>query len=104
MLARFTKSRDGSGEFLTAGTQRLPIECYGTIQITVSTPTGPQKMTLVDVAYVAAFMTNFVSNHRLAIGDVHFDSWKIHLHRAGKTFAWVKLYNGHYLLEDNTAK
>ena len=101
MRSRFERQRDGSGDYLTAGTQRLPIECYGTVRITVATPTGPQNMTLLNVAYVGKFMTNLVSQHLLDVKGLHFDSWKRHLHREGATVATVKLYNGHYLLEDN---
>ncbi|MCJ1262303.1 hypothetical protein MMC22_002173 [Lobaria immixta] len=46
---------------LIAGTQALPIECYGTIQVTVQTPTGFQQLFLANVAYVSNFMTNLVS-------------------------------------------
>lgn len=58
-------------------------------------------MTLLNVAYVAKFMTNIVSQDLLYVKGLHFDSWKLHLHREGNTIMTVKRYNGHYLLEDN---
>lgn len=79
----------------------MPIECYGTIQITIRTPTGPQKITLLNVAYVPNFMTNIVSEYKLSVKGLYFDSWKMHLHRDGKTFGFVERYNGRCLLENN---
>ena len=48
-------------------------------------------------------MTNLVSQDLLYVKGLYFDNWKNHLHRKGKTVAYVKRYNGHYLLEDNTS-
>ena len=101
MKSRFKWQRGGGGDYLTAGTQRLSIEAYGTISITVPTPTGPQRMTLLNVAYVANFMTNLVSQDLLYVKGLYFDNWKLHLHRKGVTIATIKRYNGHYLMEDN---
>ena len=47
-------------------------------------------------------MTNVVAQHLFNVKGVHFYDWKMHLHREGKTVAWVKPLNGHFLLEDNT--
>lgn len=102
MLSRFTKTcLSNSGDRLMAGNQALPIECYGTIQITISTPTGPQTMTLLDVAYVSDFITNIVAQDKLRAKRVYFDNWKMHLHREGNTIGHVTRHGGHYLLEDN---
>lgn len=101
MQSRFVRQWDGGGDYLTVGTQRLPIECYGTIGITVQTPTGPKNLTLLNVAYVADFMTNLVSQDLLYVKGLYFDNWKLHLHREGTTIATVNRHNGHYLLEDN---
>ena len=64
MLSRFTKTRDaGPLDTLTAGTQTIPIECFGSIQITMKAPTttGHATMTLLNVAFVSDFMTNLVA-------------------------------------------
>ena len=103
MKSRYTQERKSMGEYLTAGTQRLAIESYGTVKITVSTPTGLQSITLLNVAYVSNFMTNLVSQDLLYVKGLYFNNWKNHLHREGKTVAYVKRYDGHYLLEDNTS-
>ena len=102
MKHRFTKTRKGTGELLAAGRDILEIECYGTIQITVDSPTGPKLITLTEVCYVPDLMTNAVSDYRLSLKGVFFDGWKKHLHVKGKTLYNLKHINGHYLLEDNT--
>lgn len=48
MLSRFIKTHvANSDDTLMAGNQSIPIECYGTVQITIDTPTGPQIVTLL---------------------------------------------------------
>ena len=102
MLSRFTKTRNPHpDDRLRAGTQIVPIQCWGTIEITIRTPTGLQSMTLLDVAYVPDFMTNIVSQDKLYTKGLYFDNWKMHLHREGQTVGLVERHNGHYLLENN---
>ena len=102
MITRFTKTHDADPEDnLVAGNQHIPIECYGTIKITIRTPTGPQIMTLLNVAFISDFMTNVVSQDIFYAKGLYFDNWKMHLHRDGKTVGYVDRYNGHYLLENN---
>lgn len=85
MLSRFTRTHPaGPRDILTAGTQSLPIECFGTIQITIYTLSGPQTMTLLNVAYVSNFMTNIVFQDILYDNGLYFESWKMHLHQEGK--------------------
>ena len=82
MLSRFTQTRSAHPkDQFTAGTQTLPIECFGTIDMTIQTPTGFQLLTLGEVAYVSQFLTNIVCEERLHIKDVFFSSQKMHLHR-----------------------
>ena len=102
MLPRFTKTRDRHpDDRLTADTQTIPIEYWGTIEITIQTPTGPQPMILLNVAYVPKFMTNIVSQDILYTKGLYFDNWKMHLHREEITIGLVERHNGHYLLENN---
>ena len=104
MLSRFTKTRDaGPSDTLTTGTQVIPIECFGTIQITIKAPTetGYATMTLLNVAYVSDFMTNLVCQSILAAKGVYFDGWKNHLHREGRPIGFVEPINGHYIMENN---
>ena len=102
MLSRLTKTRNAHpDDKLTADTQIVLIEYWGTIQITIRTSTGLQFMTLLNVAYVPNFMTNTVSPGKLNTNWFHFDSWKMHLHRESETISLVERYNGHHLLENN---
>ena len=105
MQARFSKTHSaGPNDKLIAGAQILLIECFGSIDITVPTPSGPGIMTLLNVAYVPNFMTNLVSQQILCSKGLYFDDWKMHLHKQGKTIGFVKAHHGHYLLEDNLNK
>lgn len=104
MLHRFRKEKNApSNHTLIAGARRCTIEAYGTIKITADSPTGPKEITLQNVAYVPDFMTNVTSLFLMRKKGVHFDSWKSHLHAAGKTLYLVKQVGGHDLLEDNTS-
>ena len=104
MRSRFTSQRSAHGEFLISGNTQLRIECYGTIDITIRGPKGPDAITLLNVAYVPDFMTNVVSQDILRSKGLYFDNWKMHLHEKGVSFGFVTPYNGHYLMEDNTSK
>ena len=69
----FTKTREGTGEKLAAGSEILKIECYGSIQITVSSSTDLKLITLTDVCYVFDLMINIVFDYRLSLKGVFFD-------------------------------
>lgn len=58
-------------------------------------------MTLINVAYVSDFMVNIVSEEKLLVKGLFYDSEKMHLHSKGKTIGYVERYNGHRLLENN---
>ena len=76
MLSRFTKTHDPHpDDMLAAGTQIIPIESWGTLDITIQTPsTGPHLMNLCKVAYVPGFMTNLVSQDKLYVKRLYFDN------------------------------
>ena len=102
MLSRFTKTcLPEPDDKLTAGTQSIPMECSGTVNITIHTPTGLQQMTLLNVAYISDFMTNLVSEDILCSRGACFDNYKTHLHRKGEAIGYVERFNGHYILENN---
>lgn len=58
-------------------------------------------LTLLNVTYVSNFMTNVVSQAKLHAKGVYFDSWKMHLHREGETYAHVDRHGGHFVVENN---
>lgn len=105
MFSRFTKAKEAEpSDTLRAGTQVIPIECFGNVQITIKAPTsvGHASMTLLNVAYISDFMTNLVSQSILASKRVYFDGWKKELHRDGTPIGFVEERNGHYIMEENS--
>ena len=61
-LSRFTDFRYASDEdSLLAGKERLSIDGWGTVKLTVKTETGYRTIRLQDVAYVESFHTNIAS-------------------------------------------
>ena len=105
MLSRFMKTQDaGPFDILRAGTKVIHIESFGTVRITIKSPTSPgyAYMTLLNVAYVSDFMTNLVSQSILAAKGVYFDGWKNRLHRDGSTIGFVEPLNGHYIVGKNS--
>jgi hypothetical protein len=101
MRSQFVLERDESREFLMTSNQRLSIKCFESIKIIVATLTDLKEITLLNVAYIANFITNLVSQNRLYVKNLYFDNWKLHLHRDESTMITVKRYNEHYLLKNN---
>jgi hypothetical protein len=54
--------------------QRLSIEYFESIKIIVATLTDFKEMRLLNVAYIASFMINLVSQNRLYVKDLYFDN------------------------------
>jgi hypothetical protein len=52
----------------------IPIEGYGDIMITITTPGGPMKVGLVDAAYILAFYATIASLKKFIEKGVHMDS------------------------------
>jgi hypothetical protein len=105
MHSRFIKKRDiFLNEWLASDDRSLKIETYDTINITLQTSNDLKLMTLLNVAYVSNFMTNAVSQNLLYVKDLYFDNDKLHLHKKENIIAWVKRFNDHYLLKNNTAE
>lgn len=46
---------------LLSGTQRLKIDCYGTVKIHLKPPMEEKSMTLLNAAYVSDFLSNLVA-------------------------------------------
>jgi hypothetical protein len=102
MASRYTPTRTAPREDkLTAGSQILQIESYGTIQINVRIQEEGKTgiITLTDVAFVPHFKTNLVSLTKVKAKGVHWDTEKMHLHTKGKTLCLVDEINGIAVLE-----
>ena len=52
----------------------VPINGYGNIMITVTTPDGPKKIELIDTAYIPAFHTTIASFNKFIKKGVHLDT------------------------------
>ena len=101
MKHRFIKDREGNGQNLIAGTQILPIEAYGHIDIRYQAEGRIGKITLTNVSYVSQFMTNIVSGVILHTKGLDFDTQGCRLHKNGKTFGYANIKHGHFIMEDN---
>lgn len=55
MYSSFTKTHDaGSTNNRRAGTQVIPVECFGTIQISINSPIGFKTMTLLNTLFASS--------------------------------------------------
>lgn len=108
MSHRFIKDRSCTdGSFIRSGGGRRPVEAYGHIVLTVSTPSGEADMTLLNVLYVPGLGTNLVGGKLLKDKGLLFDNGVPHLYREltdGKRETAVHVIEkGPYcLLEDHT--
>jgi len=58
-------------DYLMTGTTAYKIEAYGTVTISVETPTGKRTIDLLETVLVPGFLTNCVSGSRLNRKGVH---------------------------------
>jgi hypothetical protein len=61
-------------DYLIAGGNFKKIQAYGTVTITVDTPTGKSKMKLSYIALIPTFFINIVALSRATDNDIHFNS------------------------------
>ena len=101
--SRFVFDRIASDDsILFSGKTIYQIEAYGTVIITVQSPTGPIQIKLLNVAYIPGFFTNLVALRRLTEKGVHWDTEKERLHTRGKTFCYTQNVDDHWVLEYNS--
>ena len=66
-----------SNDYLISGSTTYPIRAYGTVDITVTSPTGKREsIPLKQVALIPDFFTNLVSFSRAQAVNVHWDTEK----------------------------
>jgi len=51
----------------------MKIQAYGTVTITINTPTGKSKMKLSHIALAPTFFINIVALLRATNNDIHFN-------------------------------
>ncbi|KAF1951268.1 hypothetical protein CC80DRAFT_509128 [Byssothecium circinans] len=94
---RLQQSNIGSGDSVS------PVLAYGKCHVTLSTPSGPRKFTLLNiVALVPNYVTSLVALSRFSGGDVHFELGRLVLYRLSHkdSTVWCNVFeNGsHYAL------
>ena len=95
-----------SDDYLVSGSTTYPITAYGTVDITVASPTGrTESVTLNQVALIPGFFTNLVSFSKAKAANIYWDTAKdtLYTDKNGKQdhFCQLKPHNGHWIIEYN---
>ena len=93
-----------SDDHLISGSTTYPIQAYGTVDITLTSPTGKrQSTTLKQVALIPGFFTNLVSFNRAQAANIHWDTEKDTLYKANEEkqnhFCQLRRHNGLWMVE-----
>ncbi|KAF1954980.1 hypothetical protein CC80DRAFT_549701 [Byssothecium circinans] len=98
----FEWERPAYDEFIGSGDSVSPVLAYGKCHVTLSTPSGPWKFTLLNIALVPNYVTSLVALSRLSGGDVHFNSGRLVLYRLNHQDnpVWCNVFKngGHFVL------
>ena len=97
-----------SNDYLISGSNTYPIQAYGTIDITFTSPTGKrQSITLKQAALIPGFFTNLVSFNRAQAANIHWDTEKDTLYTLNKGkrdhFCQLRRHNGLWIVEYNSS-
>ena len=89
-----------SDDYLVSGSTTYPITAYGTVDITIASPTGrTESVTLNQVALIPGFFTNLVSFSKAKAANIYWDTAKdtLYTDKNGKQdhFCQLKPHNGH---------
>ncbi len=95
-----------SKDYLISGSTTYPIQAYGTVDITVTSPTGKgESITLNQVALIPRFLTNLVSFSRAKAGNIYWDTAKDTLYTVNKGkqdhFCQLRPHNGLWIVKYN---
>ena len=105
--SRFKKTHaTTSNDYLVSGSTTYPIKAYGTVDITINSPTGQtETITLSHVALVPGFFTNLVSFSRAKHAGIYWNTRKdtLYTEDGGRQdhFCSLRPYNGHWIVEYN---
>ena len=77
-------------DLLYAGNTVIPIEGFGSVDVTVQTPAGPKLIELQNTALISSFHTSVVSLKRIMAKGVYWDMEHNRLTRSGNTFCTVE--------------
>ena len=97
-----------SNDYLISGSSTYPIQAYGTVDITVASPTGKREtIALKQVALIPGFFTNLVSYNRAQAANIYWDTKKDTLYKANKEnqnhFCQLRRHNGLWIVEYNSS-
>ena len=95
-----------SNDYLISGSTMYPIQAYGTVNITITTPKRKQEsIMLYQVALIPGFLTNLVSFSRARARNIYWDTKKDTLYTVHKgkqnDFCQLRPHNGHWIVEYN---
>ncbi|EKG09419.1 Integrase catalytic core, partial [Macrophomina phaseolina MS6] len=103
MAHRFKETKKARpDETLGSGNRSIPIQAWGTVDITVKTETGQGTITLNNVAFIPSFMSNLVSMSIALSKKIYWDTQNMQLIHQGKHYCKVQQHQGHFLLEHNS--
>jgi hypothetical protein len=88
-------------DILYAGNTVIPINGFGSVNVTIQTPTGPKLIELQQTALVTSFHTSVVSLKRIIAKKVYWDMEGNRLTQAGKTFYTIQTRHDQWVLEYN---
>ena len=97
-----------SNDYLISGSTTYPIQAYGTVDITVTSPTGKrERIVLNQVALIPGFFTNLVSFSRARTANIYWDTAKDTLYTVNKEkhndFCQLSPHNGLWIVEYNAS-
>jgi hypothetical protein len=90
-------------DLLYAGNTVIPIEGFGSMDVTVQTSSGPKLIELQHTALVTSFHTLVVSLKRIVAKRVYWNMEYHRLPKEGKTFCTVQTYHGQWVLKFNSS-
>jgi hypothetical protein len=93
-------------EMLLAGSQSVQISEWGTVLVTIRTPSGICKIQLTSVAFVKGFFANILSLSHCMDMKFHFDSERNFLYWAtpNNVIALLDYQAGHWLIDADDGK
>src|SRR6266487_3203976 len=91
-----------SDDYLLAGKDTIPIEGFGSVEISVERESGGKRqIVLENTAFVPSFHTSVVSLRKFRQRNVYWDMENLQLVWEGKTFCKTPERHGQWVLEYN---
>ncbi|KAI1670089.1 hypothetical protein L13192_05605 [Pyrenophora tritici-repentis] len=93
-------------DFVGAGTGRVQITAWGSMELMANTPTGVRSLRLTHVAYVQGFVTSLIGLARCRKLGIHFNSGRDLLYKGdpGTVLAYLEHDGGHWLVDADASR